>query len=310
MSTMGVSAPGRAWVRGLLPHARELALIAGAYWVYMYTRSLAFNDFGATALANAATIISFEKSLGFFWEPEWQSWAISSAKHLVIFFNWAYIVTFWPILLSTGVILYLVDRQRYRYYRNVVLITFIFALLGFVLFPLAPPRMIVDQFVDTIKTFGPAFYASREFANFYNPYAAMPSLHFSWTVLFGVLFLRTPNKWIKSLGVLYPTLTLLAITVTANHYIMDAVGGGLLVIAAFLTFELGFRRRMFLPAILSYIRSGFWRRRVPFLHHNGLHRQGVGVSHPKIEPLAADSGLGYIRKREVNVTKETGSPVR
>ncbi len=364
MSTMGVSAPGRAWVRWLLPHARELALIAGAYWVYMYTRSLAFNDFGATALANAATIISFEKSLGFFWEPEWQSWAISSAKHLVIFFNWAYIITFWPILLSTGVILYLANRQRYRYYRNVVLITFIFALLGFVLFPLAPPRMIVDQFVDTIKAFGPAFYASREFANFYNPYAAMPSLHFSWTVLFGVLFplapprmmvdhfvdtikafgpafyasrefanfynpyaampslhfswtllfgvlfLRTPNKWIKGLGVLYPTLTLLAITITANHYLMDAVGGALLVIAAFLTIEIGFRRRMFLPTILSYFRSESWKRRVPSLHHNGMQRQEAGVSHSKIDPLAADSGLGYVRMREVDVTRETGTPLR
>ena len=314
MATIGVSAAARAWVpasvRWMLPHARELALVAGGYWIYMYTRSLAFNDFGATALANSATIISFEKSLGFFWEPQWQQWAISSAKHLVIFFNWAYIVTFWPILLTTGFILYLANRQRYRYYRNVVLLTFIFALLSFVLFPLAPPRMMVDHFVDTIKAFGPAFYASREFANFYNPYAAMPSLHFSWTLLFGVLFLRTPNKWIKGLGVLYPTLTLLAITITANHYFMDAVGGGLLVIAAFLTIEIGFRRRMFLPTILSYFRSESWKRRVPSLHHNGMQRQEAGVSHSKIDPLAADSGLGYVRMREVDVTRETGSPLR
>ena len=280
MATMGVSAAAPAWLRWLLPHARELALVAGIYWIYMYTRALAFNDFGATA----ATMISFEKSLGFFWVPQWQYWAISSAKHLVIFFNWAYIVTFWPILLSTGVILYLTNRQRYRYYRNVVLLTFIFALLGFVLFPLAPPRMMVDHFVDTIKAFGPAFYASREFANFYNPYAAMPSLHFSWTLLFGVLLLRTPNKWIKGLGVLYPTLTLLAITITANHYIMDAVGGGLLVIAAFLTIEFGFRRRMFLPAILSYFRPESWKRGVPFLYHNGMQRQEAGVSHSKLAP--------------------------
>ena len=112
------------------------------------------------------------------------------------------------------------------------------------------------------------------------------------------------------MGVLYPTLTLLAITITANHYIMDAVGGALLVIAAFLTIELGFRRRMFLPAILSYIRSESSRRRVPFLHHNGFQRQYAGVSHSIIGPLAADSGLDYIRERVVDVTREPGRPVR
>lgn len=244
---------GPAFVRMAAPHMRELAIVIGAYWAYMYSRALVFDDFGATALSNASAIISFEKSLGFFWEPEWQAWAIDSAKNLVIFFNWAYIITFWPILLTTGLILYLVNRQRYRYYRNLVLVSFIVALLGFMLFPLAPPRMIAEHFVDTIKAFGPAFYASREFANFYNPYAAMPSLHFSWTLMFGILFIRTPGKWFKVVGVLYPTLTLLAITITANHYIMDAVGGGILVIMAFAVLEIGLKRRLFFPAIFSSV---------------------------------------------------------
>ena len=257
---------GRVWLRKALPHARELAIIAGAYWIYMYTKSLVFNDFGATALANAGTIISLEKSLGFFWEPEWQAWAITSARALVVFFNWAYIVTFWPILLTTGTILYVVNRPRYKYYRNIVLLSFVLALLGFALFPLAPPRMMVEHFVDTIKAFGPTFYASREFANFYNPYAAMPSLHFSWTVLFGVIFLRTGNKWVKLLGIIYPTLTLLAITITANHYIMDAIAGGALIILAFAIMEFGFRRRLFLPKILGYIQSRVDRRRVSLVH--------------------------------------------
>ena len=123
------------------------------------------------------------------------------------------------------------------------------ALVGFMIFPLAPPRMVTEYFVDTIEAFGPSGYASREFANYYNAYAAMPSLHFSWTVMFGILFLTTPNKWVKVFGLIYPTMTLLAITITGNHYIMDAVGGGLLVIAAFLTMELGIRRRFFLPKL-------------------------------------------------------------
>ena len=254
------------WLRTVLPHARELGIIAGAYFIYMYTRSLVFDDFGATALANAGKIISLEKSLGFFWEPDWQARAIDGARALVVFFNWTYIVTFWPIILTAGTILYVRNLPRYRYYRNIVLLSFALALIGFILFPLAPPRMIVEHFVDTIKAFGPTFYASREFANFYNPYAAMPSLHFSWTVMFGVLFLRTPNKWVKILGIIYPTTTLLAITITANHYIMDAIAGAALMIAAFALMELVFRRRLFLPQIIRWVRVLPYRRGVANIH--------------------------------------------
>ena len=246
----------------LLPHFGELGLVVGAYFAYMYTRKLAFADFETIALDNAKRIIALEKSLGFFWEPEWQAWAISSAKSLVVFFNWAYIVTFWPIILTTAIILYVVNRRRYAYYRNVVMLSFVFALLGFMLFPLAPPRMLADQFVDTIKTFGPAFYASREFTNFYNPYAAMPSLHFSWTIMLGILFLRSRSMWIKILGVLYPALTLMAITVTANHYIMDAIGGALLIGISFTALELVVRRHLFLPGAIEVLRHRLQRRRL------------------------------------------------
>ena len=242
-----------------LPHVRELTIVIAAYFVYMYTRALVISDFQSTALENARRIIDFERSVGIFWEPGWQSWAIDSARELVIFFNWAYIITFWPIIAVVGVTLYITNRTRYKYYRNIVLLSFTIALVGFMIFPLAPPRMIAEHFVDTIKAFGPSGYASREFANYYNAYAAMPSLHFSWTVMFGVLFLSTPNKWIKVFGVIYPTMTLLAITITGNHYIMDAVGGGLLVLGAFLTMELGIKRRFFIPKLVP-IAVQFLRR--------------------------------------------------
>ena len=236
------------------PHLREVGLVVGAYFVYMYSRALVFSDFQGTALANARRVIDFEKNAGFFWEPLWQSWAIDSAKSLVIFFNWAYIVTFFPIVVTASVILYFTNRDRYKYYRNVVLLSFIIALLGFMLFPLAPPRMIAEHFVDTINIFGPSGYASREFTNYYNAYAAMPSLHFSWTVMFGILFLRTNNKFVKVFGIIYPAMTLFAITITGNHFIMDAIGGGLVILASFLAMELGFRRRFFLPALISKTR--------------------------------------------------------
>ena len=193
--------------------------------------------------------------MGFFWEPTWQSWAIDSTKSLVIIFNWTYIVTFFPIVIVASVILYFTNRGRYKYYRNIVLVSFVIALLGFMLFPLAPPRMLVEHFVDTISIFGPSGYASREFANYYNAYAAMPSLHFSWTLMFGIMFLRTKNMLLKISGVIYPTVTLFAITITGNHFIMDAIGGGILILISFLVVEFSFRKKLFAPARFSRSRN-------------------------------------------------------
>jgi hypothetical protein len=253
-------------------HLRELLVVVVAYFAYMYTRYLVFDDVQVIAVANAKNVISLEQSLGLFWEPQWQQWALTSARFLVVFFNWAYIITFGPIIIATALILYFANRARYRYYRNIVLLSFVFALVAFMLFPLAPPRMMAGHFVDTIKSFGPVFYASREFANFYNPYAAMPSLHFGWTVMFGILFLRTPNKWVRIFGVIYPTMTLFAITITANHYIMDAIGGILLMAAAFVTAELGLRRRLFIPRLAARLQPYWSSRGLHFLRLSGGKR--------------------------------------
>jgi hypothetical protein len=266
-----------------LPHLREIGLVVGAYFVYMYSRALVFSDFQGTALANARRVIDFEKSMGFFWEPVWQSWTIESARSLVVFFNWAYIITFFPIVITASIVLYFTNRDRYKYYRNVVLLSFLIALVGFMVFPLAPPRMIAEHFVDTINIFGPSGYASREFTNYYNAYAAMPSLHFSWTVMFGIIFLRTNNKLVKVFGVIYPTMTLFAITITGNHFIMDAIGGGLLILASFLAMELGLRRRFFLPAVVSWTRSKMARR--------AEHGRDDGDPADRESSLASPAGL-------------------
>lgn len=224
---------GPSALRAALPHLREVGIVVGAYFAYMYTRALLFTDVEATALANAQDIISLERAAGFFWEPAWQAWAIDRAQAVVVLFNWLYILTFLPVTITSAIVIYLVDRDRYYYYRNVVLLTFVFALLVFIVFPLAPPRMLAEYFVDTIDRFGPSAYSSREAASYYNSFAAMPSLHFTWTVVFGAIFFRYCNRWLKSLGVLYPVMTLLAITITGNHYILDVLVGLMVALASF-----------------------------------------------------------------------------
>ena len=290
MARADYEAYGLRRLRKWSPHIGEILLMVGGYFAYMYTRKLVYSDFESTALENAQRVVELEKSLGFFWEPVWQTWAIESARSLVVFFNWAYIITFLPMVMVIAIVLYVTDRKRYLYYRTVVLITFGVALLGYMVFPLAPPHMLAGYFVDTIKVFGPTAYASGTTANYYNAYAAMPSLHFAWTVVLGIMLLRTNSKPLKVLGVLYPTITLFAIIITGNHYILDATGGAVVMIGSFAMMEVGLRRRLFLPQVLARFRAVFRERqaRLPWTatSRNSLTSKAPFGSQTLGQPLA------------------------
>ncbi len=260
---------------GMLAHTRELVLIVGAYFVYMIIRNVIAPNFDNVAFDNAVRLISFESARGFFWEITWHGWAIDAGKWVVVLFNWIYIVTFFPIVLATALIYYIFDRDKYFYYRSIILLSFAVALVVFSLYPLAPPRMMPGSgFVDTFKVFGPSWYASREMASYYNAFAAMPSLHFAWTVIFGVLFFRQGGLHFKLLGILYPTMTLFAITITANHYIMDALVGAAMMLLTYLVYEFLIHRRLFLKIRFLGIRPNF-HLPIPSLKKGGSNRFGA-----------------------------------
>ena len=223
----------------------EAALYIGFYLVYLFTGGLAYADPRAVGIANGERIAAFQERLGFLWEPGWQAWAIDHIQGLVVFLNWAYIVTYWPVILALAVFLFLRNRQQYYYYRTVILLNLTGALLVFMLFPVASPFAVPPTgLIDTIQTFGPTAYGTETMANFYNTTAAMPSLHFSWTVILGVYWCRTLPGGFKAAGLLYPAMTFFTITITGNHFILDAIAGGTLAGLAFGLVELArFLRR-------------------------------------------------------------------
>ena len=231
--------------RDVFRYLREVAIIAVAYFAYMFIRKFIIVDAESIAFDNANKVVAFESALGFFWEPLWQGWALDNSRPLVIFLNWVYIITFWPVITITAHILYFRNRPTYFGVRNVILLTFIFALIVFAVFPLAPPFFLPEHgFIDTITQFGPSQYKwvlytdDNEAVVFYNAFAAMPSVHFGFTVLLGVLFFTMRPIWLKLLGIIYPSLTFFAIILTGNHFIIDAVGGGAVALAAYLTYRL------------------------------------------------------------------------
>ena len=212
----------------------EISLYVGAYLVYLLTRGLVHGDTRAVGLVNGEKIVSLQKDLGVLWEPGWQSWAVENAKGLVVTMNWVYIITYWPIIILAAVILFIKSRRDYNFYRTVVFVDLAGALLTFMVFPVASPFAIpAVELLDTIQEYGPKIYGSEGMASYYNISAAMPSLHFSWTVILGVLFWKTLRGRYRLLGLLYPVLTFFAIVLTGNHFILDAMAGAALAALAF-----------------------------------------------------------------------------
>lgn len=236
--------PAAQWAWEQRQPLSEVALYICAYLVYFFTRGLVYGDPRAVGIVNGGHIADFQERLGFLWEPGWQAWAIEHVHGIVVFLNWAYVITYWPVILALAVLLFLRDRRKYYYFRTVVLLNLIAALLTFMLFPVASPFAIPGVgLVDAIQAYGPTFYGTEEMANFYNTSAAMPSLHFSWTVILGVYWWRALPGGFKAVGILYPVMTFFAITVTGNHFILDAVVGGVLAGLSFGAVE-AYRRLM------------------------------------------------------------------
>ena len=289
-----------------LRHVREVLILAGAYFTYMVVRRFLIPDIESIAYDHARQLIAFELSTGIFAEPHWQRWTLENARGLVVFLNWAYIITFAPIMIVIGVAAYLRDRARYIYYRNVLLLSFVFALILFASFPLAPPRFLPEYgFVDTIRHLGgvASWYGGREMAVaiYYNVYAAMPSLHFGWTILFGLLVFRTRNKALKVFGILYPTVTFFAITLTGNHYILDAAGGGAVALASYLLYEGLLRAKAPAARALSTARSSWVGTGVQFQisYQDWKFRTGL---------LIATTKYRYRLRRETTRNRKGASP--
>jgi hypothetical protein len=142
----------------------------------------------------------------------------------VRFLNQYYVLAHFSVTAIFLIWLYARRPSDYPMVRRILIWMTAIGMVLHVVYPLAPPRMFPELgFIDTGRLFGPRAYGNQGlFDGVSNQIAAMPSLHFGWALLVAwaiVRFTRTRWRW---LALLHPTLTLLAIIVTANHYWMDA----------------------------------------------------------------------------------------
>ncbi|MGV2921812.1 phosphatase PAP2 family protein [Streptomyces alfalfae] len=217
----------------------EILLIAVSYWTYSLIRN-AVPEQKSQALRNADWLWELEQHLGIAVERS-VNHAVDSVTWLIVGMNYYYATLHFVVTLGVLVWLFRAHPGRYAATRLVLFATTAVALVGYYLYPLAPPRLMNGStFIDTVlvhHTWGSM--ASGDLKNMSNQYAAMPSMHIGWSLWCGLtIFALASVPWVKVLGLLYPVTTLVVIVATANHFWLDAVGGMLCLAFGFATARL------------------------------------------------------------------------
>ena len=233
---------------------KEALIIAVFYLIYSFVR----NQFGSAlvdagqepvaAFDNAMRVIDVERLIGLYHEETIQAWFLPYSG-FIQFWNTFYGTAHFIVTIAAFVWMYRARRDIFPRWRNALALTTALALIGFATFSLMPPRLLNDDgvyggdriaeeqgrgdfgFVDTLAEYGgPWSFDSGAVQKVSNQYAAMPSVHCAWALWCAcALVPRLRHNWAKVLAAVYPVLTVTSIVITANHYVLDAVAGFLVL---------------------------------------------------------------------------------
>lgn len=215
-----------AWRR--LPWPVEVFSIAVGYAAYSIIRVLAPSRV-STSYRHAWELESIEKQLGMF--PELGLNGFLSRHEVLQDLASYYYGTLHFIV--TPVVLVWLWKRRVRHYsplRSSLVLASLSALVVYATFPVAPPRFALAGTVDSVSLHPVLWDSGHGVKGLINELAAMPSLHVGWALWCAaavVLVCQTP--W-RHLAWLYPLGTTVVVVATANHYVLDAVGGALIVV--------------------------------------------------------------------------------
>jgi hypothetical protein len=163
---------------------REVTLGLGVYALYLLVARLVLRRDGRVrARRNAERIVALEHRLRIDVEPAVQR-ALLRYPRLVHGLNLGY--GLFNVTLTVGwlVVLYRRRDERFHRFRRACLLTHLGAQPVFLLSPTAPPR-VLDGFVDTLSEVSGLDLEHPLLVRFYNPVAAMPSLHVAFAVVTG-----------------------------------------------------------------------------------------------------------------------------
>jgi hypothetical protein len=228
---------------------REIALVAVCYGAYTLVRLLIPHN-EPVAYAHAGQVMRLEHALGLDIELGLNR-ALMHVPTLARVANAFYATAHFAVTLAVFSWLYRRRPLHFRWLRTSLMLATGIALIGFWVYPLAPPRFLGGHgFVDPVTalhTFG--LYSSPEAGSLTNQFAAMPSMHAGWALWCAVAVVTLSRRpLVKIAAVIYPIVTITVIFATANHYLLDAVAGVLVMAFALMTGFLLHRREREQPS--------------------------------------------------------------
>lgn len=207
----------------------ELAVVLVLLWAYDLIRGHA-DVREMAAMRNGRQLLDFERWLGIDIELAANLW---TTQQTALSLAASYWYQFTHLSMTLGVLGWCWWRRAgsYRRARNALVLTNVFGLSFFMLYPVAPPRFLPGfGFVDSVANAG--FGHTHGGPVTADQFGAFPSLHLAWAVWTAVVAHRlvraTTLRW---LWLCYPMITAVVVVVTGNHYLLDVLAGALIALA-------------------------------------------------------------------------------
>jgi hypothetical protein len=183
------------------------------------------------ALRHAADVLSIERSMHVFVEGSFER----SAERVAGLTSTLGVLYLSLHLALTGLLLFWLHQRRphaYPFVRTTLLLATALALIGYLTFPTAPPRLSIGD-LNSGAAHLPVNIDKGLISYLYNPYAAVPSVHAAYAVVVGTtLVFQGRHSLIRLAGLAYPVLVVFIVVATGNHFLFDVVVGALVDLVA------------------------------------------------------------------------------
>lgn len=199
---------------------RELALVTAAYGVYTASRLLADGSL-ARGRHRAGTLLDLERAIHLNVEASLNH-AVSAQAWLAVPMSLWYASLHYLATPAALVWIYFRPPDAYSRARNVLALVTGLGLLGFLLAPTAPPRLMGTGYVDTLARYSDYGWwsthasASAGLGRITNELAAMPSLHVGWAVWVAWALYPLVSKPWRLTAIAYVAGTSVVVVATAS----------------------------------------------------------------------------------------------
>ena len=224
--TAVVAAGRRILPRGWTDFGYQLAIWFGFILAYQVARGIADRN-PARAFWNGWRVVTFEQNTTHHLYELTAQRIAHSSSWLLTASAWTYWNSEFTVVGLAILWVYLRRHEHFSRFRNTVLLANAMGLIGYVLWPTAPPRVFNSLgFQDALDGMGSLNHGSGLVSLAANPYAAMPSLHAADALIVSVVLVAACRRWwAKALWAIWPVWVWFCVMATANHFLLDVVAG-------------------------------------------------------------------------------------